>query len=226
VGSGLITGTPTTAGTSSVTVTVSDGRGGTDSETFAWSIAADTLAPSQPTGLSVSSVNGTPVLTWGASTDNVRVTGYRIHRSTDGTFGSAIAQSVTTTWTDSTAQENVRYTYAVVAFDAAGNSSVRSSLASITAGAPPTAPTGLTAAYVSGAVRLNWSPSTDNIGVAGYIVYRSSTGSQGSEIARTTTPGYADATVVRRTKYTYSVRAYDAAGLVSDRSNFASIKTP
>ena len=37
---GLITGTPSAAGTSSVTVTVDDGHGGTDSETFSWVIAA------------------------------------------------------------------------------------------------------------------------------------------------------------------------------------------
>jgi hypothetical protein len=37
---GLITGTPTTAGTSSVTVTANDGRGGTGSAAFSWTINA------------------------------------------------------------------------------------------------------------------------------------------------------------------------------------------
>ena len=43
--SGLITGTPSAAGTSSVTVTANDGRGGTGSATFSWTIAAANVAP-------------------------------------------------------------------------------------------------------------------------------------------------------------------------------------
>jgi hypothetical protein len=43
--SGQITGTPTAAGANSVTVTVNDGRGGTDSATFSWTIAAANVAP-------------------------------------------------------------------------------------------------------------------------------------------------------------------------------------
>jgi hypothetical protein len=38
--SGLISGTPITAGTSSVTVTVNDGRGGTASASFSWTVQA------------------------------------------------------------------------------------------------------------------------------------------------------------------------------------------
>ena len=43
--SGQITGTPTTAGANSVTVTANDGRGGTGSATFSWPIAAANVAP-------------------------------------------------------------------------------------------------------------------------------------------------------------------------------------
>ena len=42
---GLITGTPTTAGANTVTVTANDGRGGTASATFSWTIAAANVAP-------------------------------------------------------------------------------------------------------------------------------------------------------------------------------------
>ena len=42
---GQITGTPTTAGANSVTVTANDGRGGTGSATFSWPIAAANVAP-------------------------------------------------------------------------------------------------------------------------------------------------------------------------------------
>ena len=42
---GLVTGTPTTAGANTVTVTANDGRGGTASATFSWTIAAANVAP-------------------------------------------------------------------------------------------------------------------------------------------------------------------------------------
>ena len=43
--SGQVTGTPTTAGANSVTVTANDGQGGTGSATFSWPIAAANVAP-------------------------------------------------------------------------------------------------------------------------------------------------------------------------------------
>ena len=42
---GRITGTPTAAGTSSATVAVSDGRGGSDTSTFTWTVTTANIAP-------------------------------------------------------------------------------------------------------------------------------------------------------------------------------------
>jgi LmbE family N-acetylglucosaminyl deacetylase len=42
---GRITGTPTAAGTFNVSVTVNDGRGGSDTETFTWTVAPANVAP-------------------------------------------------------------------------------------------------------------------------------------------------------------------------------------
>jgi hypothetical protein len=44
-GTGRISGTPTTAGTSSVTVAVSDGRGGSASADFTWTVVRANVAP-------------------------------------------------------------------------------------------------------------------------------------------------------------------------------------
>jgi hypothetical protein len=44
-GTGRINGSPTTAGTWSVTVAVSDGRGGSDTATFSWTVARANVAP-------------------------------------------------------------------------------------------------------------------------------------------------------------------------------------
>jgi mono/diheme cytochrome c family protein len=187
----------------------------------------DTTAPTKPPSLSISTVNGFPRLTWGASSDNVAVAGYRVHRSQDGTFGPTIA-SVTggaLTWGDATATEGVYYTYAVVAYDAAGNTSARSVFRRVTAGAAPTEPSGLTAVVSPGQVVLSWSPSTDNVGVTAYIVYRSTKNAVGPEVGRTdgAVTTWTDTTGVPGTKYTYSVKATDAAGYLSGRSNFRTV---
>ena len=87
---------------------------------------------------------------------------------------------------------------------------------------PPTAPVNLTA-VASGPtqVNLNWTASTDNVGVTGYQVVR-----DGSQIATSIITSYSDTTVAAGTTYNYIVRAYDAAGNVSIDSNTASVTTP
>jgi len=61
---------------------------------------------------------------------------------------------------------------------------------------------------------ITWSPSSDNVGVTGYIVYRNN-----SEIARTTNLSYRDSGLSAGTDYNYNVKAYDAAGNQSYMSN-------
>jgi hypothetical protein len=110
---GRITGTPTTAGSQSVTVTANDGAAtGSTSFTYTINLTNDTSPPSKPGGFAISLVTGSPHLTWTASTDNVGVAGYEIHRSTSVTYGPEVARVTTTAWTDPDVQEGVTYTYA------------------------------------------------------------------------------------------------------------------
>lgn len=84
----------------------------------------------------------------------------------------------------------------------------------------PTAPKNLSAQAVSsGQINLSWTASTDNTGVAGYIVYRDNV-----EIGTVTTTTYSDLGVVPNTTYSYTVKAFDAAGNVSGSSNAVSIR--
>lgn len=86
---------------------------------------------------------------------------------------------------------------------------------------PPTAPTNLTANPVSSSqINLSWNPSTDNIAVSGYDVYRNST-----KVATITTTSYGDTGLSPSTTYTYFVKAYDAAGNISSPSNTVSVTT-
>ncbi|MDP9093387.1 MAG: fibronectin type III domain-containing protein [Actinomycetota bacterium] len=81
---------------------------------------------------------------------------------------------------------------------------------------PPTTPTGLQATSTNaGAVALSWTPARDNVGVAGYTVYRN--GAVLGVMSGSTTT-YTDTTAASSSVYTYAVDAYDAAGNRSPQS--------
>src|SRR2546423_282910 len=129
----------------------------------------DTTPPSVPTGLTASAVSSSQInLSWAASSDNVGVSGYRVYRN-----GTQIATTSTTSFTNTGLSPSTTYSYAVAAFDAAGNLSAQSSPASATTPAasdttPPTV--SITSPRdgqtVQGMVMLTASAS-DNVGVVG-----------------------------------------------------------
>ena len=88
---------------------------------------------------------------------------------------------------------------------------------------PPTAPSLLQPTVRSTDVTLTWNASMDNIRVTEYRVFR-----DGSAIASVpgTTFAYVDKQVTPNTRYTYTVRALDAAGNVSPPSNPVQATTP
>ncbi|MFG1617883.1 LamG-like jellyroll fold domain-containing protein [Nonomuraea wenchangensis] len=109
----------------------------------------DTQAPTAPGSLAATGGPGSAQLTWTASTDNVGVTGYTIHRSTTPGFAPSAANQVgsvtATTFTEGGLAAGTYY-YRVRAADAAGNLSPSSNEVSATVTAPPATP-GLVAAY-------------------------------------------------------------------------------
>ena len=94
---------------------------------------------------------------------------------------------------------------------------------------PPTAPAGLTAtASGSSQVNLNWTASTDNVGVAGYRVERcQGTGCTNfAQVGTPTATSYSDTGLAPSSTYRYQVRAVDASGNFSGYSAVASASTP
>lgn len=85
----------------------------------------------------------------------------------------------------------------------------------------PTAPTSLTASGTTQtSTTLSWNASSDNVGVIGYDVYRSST------LIGSTTSTSANVTgLTAATTYSFTVRAKDAAGNVSSASNSVAVTT-
>jgi hypothetical protein len=82
---------------------------------------------------------------------------------------------------------------------------------------PPSAPANLTATAGDTQVTLSWSPSTDDVSVAGYHVYRN-----GNLVASPSGTTYTDAGLLDGTTYSYYMTAYDPAGNVSAPSNTTS----
>ncbi|MFI6637790.1 LamG-like jellyroll fold domain-containing protein [Nonomuraea fuscirosea] len=109
----------------------------------------DTQAPTAPGSLTATGGPNSASLTWTTATDNVGVTGYRIHRSTTSGFTPSDANQVgsiqDTSFLD-TGLDAGTYYYKVRAVDAAGNIGPASAEGTATATDPP-ANTGLVAAY-------------------------------------------------------------------------------
>jgi chitodextrinase len=177
------------------------------------SFGADTTPPTAPADLTARATSGSSVsLTWSPSSDDQAVAGYRVWRD-----GAVVGTTASTGYTDSGLVPETTYTYSVQAYDAAGNwSPPATATATTPAGdrTAPTAPTGLSGRRIKGGrVALAWGPSTDDVGVAGYRVYRND-----ALVATVTATGYTDRPP-RRVTATYYVVAFDAAGNVSARSN-------
>ncbi|TDU90311.1 3',5'-cyclic AMP phosphodiesterase CpdA [Kribbella voronezhensis] len=86
----------------------------------------------------------------------------------------------------------------------------------------PTVPTGLAATGVTATTAtLNWTPSTDNVGVSSYDVLRN-----GAVIANVAQPPYNDTGLSASTAYSYTVKARDLAGNVSAASAALAVQTP
>jgi chitodextrinase len=184
-------------------------------------LVIDTTAPSTPGAISATQVTDRSLkLGWPAATDNVGVTGYKVYRN-----GVMVGSTPSASYTDSGLTASTAYTYAVQAYDAAGNLSAMSASAGVTTQAPdtiaPTAPGQPAAsAITSTTLTLNWSAATDNYGVAQYLIYR-----DGQPAGSSVTTSFNDSGLSPSTAYSYTVKAQDAAGNLSPQSMARSVTT-
>ena len=134
---------------------------------------ADVTAPAAPPDVTAHLRSATSLtLTWSPAPDNIGAAVYRVYRGP-----LQVAQTAATFFDDAGLAEGGDYVYAVVASDAAGN---RSTAASVGIRMPdatlPTVPRNLTVTpIIAGSqinLQLSWLPSTDNVGVTQYRIYR------------------------------------------------------
>ncbi len=193
------------------------GKTSLSAATSACAGGGDTTAPSTPgtltkTGSTMTSIS----VSWGASTDNVGVTGYGLYRN-----GSSTGTSASTSATFSGLACGSSYTLAVDAYDAAGNRSSQRSLTTATSACPPptdtqapSVPQGMAfSGQTQTTVALAWNASTDNVGVAGYRLFKNDV-----SVTTVATPGYTYSGLTCGTTYTFAIEAYDAAGNASNRT--------
>jgi chitodextrinase len=169
---------------------------------------SDKKAPTTPARVRVTAATlSTVSLAWDPSRDNVRVTGYSVYLD-----GNVVATSSRAAATISDLACGRAYTFGIDSYDQAGNHSRLAWATVATAACPdrqsPTAPTGFRQqAATQSEVVLAWDPSTDNVGVVGYGVYRS-----GLLATQTTAPTVTLSGFVCGSVSEVVVDAVDAAG--------------
>ncbi|WP_432922265.1 cellulose binding domain-containing protein [Microbispora sp. CA-135349] len=206
--------------------------------------------PPPPSG----SFQGVAGLCWTASSDAVGVAEYRVMMLTDNGFLEVASTSRTTAVVPGLVHGRT-YTFYVIARDAAGNAGPPSALLSTPAvsGAnvtptpatgdttPPTRPTGMQADCLPdfNGTSFCWTPSTDDVGVAGYDVYRRvatgwtragrdlpGTARSFTEAGYSSIPGQQYTYFTAGQSYVYFVVAKDAAGNVSLPSDLVTATVP
>jgi len=207
-GTGIISGTPTIAGTSNFTIKATDGVGIVATKAFSIVInPAVAVAPVAPAftlnAVSESQIN----LVW---SDVANETGYRIYK-----WNGATWQVLTTLSSNVTSYSNTglsagsTYFYYVEAFN--GTGSANGAWKSAMTWSPPAAPTSFTATVVSAnRINLAWSPSLDTTGFRVYAW----TGSKWVLVANlgASTTSYAATNLSAKTTYYYYVEAYNTVG--------------
>jgi len=168
-------------------------------------------SPVMPTGVVVTAGNHEAMIAWVAVPG---ATSYNVYRSTSqGSMGTKVGASSTTSYVDSSASNDTTYFYEVTADNAAGEGPVSAQSTGATPTVPvtaPAAPTGLTAASGNAQVSVTWTAIS---GASSYNVYRStSQGSQGTKVGSSSTAAYTDTTAINGTSYYYSIAAVNAAG--------------
>jgi chitodextrinase len=171
----------------------------------------DVDPPSAPGWLPATPTATYTRLNWSAASDNVGVSGYRIYRD-----GAQVGTTAELTYLDPDLAPLTTYQYEIRAYDAATNLGPAVAGAVTTGalggGVAPAVPASLRATVQSGRqVRLTWKPSTDDVGVVAYEVFRN-----GARVGETPTTSYVDRP--GRGRFTYRVRARDADGNVSTLS--------
>ena len=189
-----------------VAVRACDAEGGCGAQ----SSATFDTAPPAPGAVTISNIGGTTATaSWGAATDSVGISGYE-YSLNGGASWTNVGNPNPPTASLAGLTPATQYTFSVRAYDAAGTRGAASSATFTTPDTiPPSAPG--TPTYVNittASATAQWSAASDNVGVTGYE-YSLNEGAW-QNIGAVTSFNLTG--LAFGTQYTFSVRAYDAAG--------------
>lgn len=177
--------------------------------------------PSAPLNLTYQLYNRNVELKWDAPTSNADIVGYKIFQNQ-----IEIGTTNNTAYNVTALESDKVYYFTVKAYNAAGVLSEASNEISVTIGIgndtePPTVPINTTASAITvTSVNLSWDPSSDNVGVVGYKIFRDSI-----EVGTTAETSYTDINLTQGSSYVYNIKAYDAAGNISEASTDITVTT-
>jgi chitodextrinase len=191
---------------------------------FTISSATGTPRLDSARNLALSRVSSTSIkLTWTDVTNPVsNETGFEIYRAAKagGPYTMAgITAADIKTFTDTSIADNYNFYYRIRSVNAtgAGGLSNEVSLQPATDNSVPTTPAHLRAIFTTrNYIDLEWTASTDNVGVTAYDVYLN-----GTKTYTSTVPKISATNLAPNTAYTFTVISRDQAGNVSGVSNAA-----
>lgn len=198
-----------------------DAAGNVSSDSYSVSVAnGDKQPPTAPGGLTgKATAYNTVELSWQASTDDKDIRSYTVYRN-----DVPLTTVTATTFQDTGLFASTTYQYKVLATDNSSNNSPFSNAVSVATPSvadsqAPSVPAGITTKTISDTqINLFWQPSTDNIGVKAYDIYRAVKGKTAVKIAEVAGTSFGDGSVDPGKTYTYTIRARDANGNVSEAS--------
>ena len=210
--SGLLSGTPTTVGSSTFTVQVVDGSGQSATQSVTLVVTDVPAVPAAPTataGITSATVS------WVAPANNgSAITGYTVTPYKAGVAQTPVsydATATTRTLTGLTAGSS--YTFTVAATNATGTSAPSAQSTAVTPYALPGAPTISAATAGDSAATLTWTtPSSNGSAITGYVVtpYIGATAQPTQTFSTATTQTVTGLTA--GTAYTFTVAAVNQAG--------------
>jgi hypothetical protein len=182
--------------------------------------AADTTAPSVPTGLTANAASSTIInLSWTASTDNVAVAGYQVFRCQGAscTPSVQVATSTSASFVSSGLLASTVYGYRIKAYDAAMNISGFSTAAYATTLAapdvtPPTLSSIAAGSIVQTGVTITWVTNENSDSQVDYGTTVAYGASSVLNAALVTSHSVVLSGLTANTTYHYRVKSRDAAG--------------
>ena len=201
---------------------VSAVNGGGQSANSSQVSVAPVAPPPVPGGLHATAGNAQVALTWNASSG---ATSYNVKSATtSGGPYTTIANSTSTSYTDTSSVNGTTYYYVVSALKGISESTNSSQVSATPEPPAPPAPTGLTATPGNTLVILSWNTAS---GATSYNVKRATTsGGPYTTIASPTSTSYMDTGLVNGTTYYYVVSAVNGGGQSANSSQITAVPSP